>query len=457
MIRHTTFLAALLAGLLAIAGCNLYDIAGNDELPSEVTDPAITHTKLGALAAYNGTLAQFRSAFGGDFVLAAGLISDELTHAPNGGYSFEDLRDMGSEAPSRAANAYSSLQRTRGQASQSIGLLGRYAPGSDPLRAHLYAVQGYAEVLLAELFCSGIPLSTIDFEGDYTLRPGSPTDEVFGHAVALFDTARTLAGDSARYLHLANIGRARALLGRGDYEAAAAAAAEVPDDYRYVLHFSAAEGAGAQNYAYHKFAAWDYSVPDREGTNGLDFRSANDPRAPLVKQPRSGSFVYYPAMYRKDGSAPMVLTGGVEARLIQAEVALKAGNASWLQMLNTLRTNGTFTTRPNANDPSRTDTLWNAGSGGVAGLAPLSDPGTDQARVSLLFRERAFWLFQTGHRLGDMRRLVRQYGGPQENVFPVGLYPRPGGIIYGGDVSAPIPQAEQKSNPQFTGCLSHGA
>jgi len=53
---------------------------------------------------------------------------------------------------------------------------------------------------------------------------------------------------------------------------------------------------------------------------------------------------------------------------------------------------------------------WSAGSGGVAELAALTDPGTAEARVDLLFRERAFWFFLTGHRQGDLRRLIRQYG-----------------------------------------------
>ena len=51
--------------------------------------------------------------------------------------------------------------------------------------AHLLALEGYTEVLLAELYCSGIPLSTVDYRGDYTLRPGSSTEQVFAHAAAL--------------------------------------------------------------------------------------------------------------------------------------------------------------------------------------------------------------------------------------------------------------------------------
>jgi hypothetical protein len=88
----------------------------------------------------------------------------------------------------------------------------------------------------------------------------------------------------------------------------------------------------------------------------------------------------------------------------------------------------------------------------MAGLAPLAEPGSDTARVSLLFRERAFWLFLTGHRQGDLRRLVRQYHRPQAAVYPVGTG------TYGGTsrqaVDMPIPWKERERNPLFTGCLS---
>ena len=52
------------------------------------------------------------------------------------------------------------------------------------------------------------------------------------------------------------------------------------------------------------------------------------------------------------------------------------------------------------------------------GLDPLTDPGTPEARVDLLFSERAFWLFTRGTRLPDLRRLTEQYGRLVEDVFP---------------------------------------
>src|SRR2546427_6162320 len=44
------------------------------------------------------------------------------------------------------------------------------------------------------------------------------------------------------------------------------------------------------------------------------------------------------------------------------------------------------------------------------------------ARTNVMFYERAFWLFSTGHRLGDMRRLLRQYQHPDSTVYPTGVW-----------------------------------
>ena len=50
-----------------------------------------------------------------------------------------------------------------------------------------------------------------------------------------------------------------------------------------------------------------------------------------------------------------------------------------------------------ADDPERP-------AGHSEGLDPLPTPGNRDAAIDQLFSERAFWLFATGHRLGDMRR-----------------------------------------------------
>jgi len=81
--------------------------------------------------------------------------------------------------------------------------------------------------------------------------------------------------------------------------------------------------------------------------------------------------------------------------------------------------------------------------------------------ADVLFRERAFWLYATGHRLGDMRRLIRQYGRDPETVFPTGDYYK-GGLTYGEDVNLPLPRREANNpnvgnNPNPDGCLDRSA
>jgi hypothetical protein len=114
---------------------------------------------------------------------------------------------------------------------------------------------------------------------------------------------------------------------------------------------------------------------------------------------------------------------GLEARLIEAEGLLQANDLQGMtDTLNYLR--ATFA-------PS---------------LPALTLPGSTAAAQDLLFSERAFWMFATGHRLGDMRRLVRQYGRPADTVFPTGTYIKGGS--YGADVNIPVP-TEESSNPNF--------
>ncbi|MGH7718235.1 MAG: hypothetical protein ACREON_05255 [Gemmatimonadaceae bacterium] len=149
----------------------------------------------------------------------------------------------------------------------------------------------------------------------------------------------------------------------------------------------------------------------------------------------------------------------MEARLIEAEAALRAGSvATWLTALNTLRT--TCTSAAACPTPAP------AGTGGVAGLPPLADPGTAAGRVDLMFRERAFWMYGTGHRHGDLRRLIRPvsdggYGrqssstnpATPETVFPTGLYYTGSGATYGDDVTL-TPTGTQQLNPAFVSCLN---
>jgi hypothetical protein len=79
-------------------------------------------------------------------------------------------------------------------------------------------------------------------------------------------------------------------------------------------------------------------------------------------------------------------------------------------------------------------------------LPPLAVPVTQGEAEDQLFAERGFWLFATGHRHGDLRRLVRDYGRLADQVFPTGTYFKGGD--YGTNVSLAIPFSAE-NNPRF--------
>jgi len=431
-------------------------------LPPNVADPNNLHNPAGAQADYWGAVAQFGSTFAGDgtsFVPMTGLFTDELRSADIGLAGLvtpELLLDSrflteysGSGNVDNTTNGdvvltYSLLQRARNQQREARGALHAWAPATPhALFGQLFAFEGYTQLMLADFYCSGVPLSTITYGGDYTLAPSSTTAQVYEAALASFDSALALATDSADILNLARVGKGRALLALGQYADAAATVTAVPDGFQYAMQYAGDVIADPTNgFIDQNFASADFvpssarggrslTMVDREGINGLAFLSSGDPRTPgVIYASNHGLDDYRPTMYDPSGAGPVVLASGVEARLIQAENQIQSGSASWLTTLNALRAS--------------------------AGLSPLTDPGTKAARIDLLFSERGFWLFLTGHRQGDLRRLVRQYGRAVTDVYPTGPYPGAYNT-YSPTVTAPIPGTERISNPNFHGCLSRGA
>ncbi len=109
---------------------------------------------------------------------------------------------------------------------------------------------------------------------------------------------------------------------------------------------------------------------------------------------------------------------------------------------------------PPRRDPRQLALFFALGALTVAPMAPLTDPGTADGRINLHFREKAFWTFSRGQRLGDLRRLVRNYGRAVNDVFPVGTHYRGG--EYGTDVNLPVP-TDERTNLDFKGCTDRKA
>jgi hypothetical protein len=472
--RRMRTLAAV-AGFVILPACSsLIDT----NVPASTDDPTAYNNAEGAIERYRGLLSRFRDATSGlpnvqSFIGASGLLSDELTtgiQTPPSSVSLTgsaqamiDARILPDPIDDNSTidGPWTALHAVRISAMDAIGALHKYAPLSPKDRiGHAYALWGMAEVMLADLYCSGIPLSTIAFEGEITRAHGSTSQTVYEHALTLFDSALVYAVDSTQYRDLARIGKGWVLLDLDRYDEAAAAVHDVLTSFKYQNpHVIAANGEGA-NFTYFQPGYPSQgagSVSDREGGNGMPFLSDQDPRIPFDTLPPdqnsfSGTFVGYaflPYVTPEPGAGAVTIASGIEARLIEAEAELKAGDASWLTTLNDLRTSCT--------SAASCPTLAPAGTGGVAGLPLLSNPVTPDARIDMLFKERAFWLYLTGRRLGDLRRLVRQYGRNVDAVFPAGpKIDSPNGA-YGTYVNLPAPYAERRDNTNYTGCINRDA
>lgn len=373
-----------------------------------------------------------------------GLLADELWYSS----TFPTMREIDgrntSTGNSNLANVYRYVHRARNLAERAAEVYAASPRNNSVDHALVTNYAAFTYVYFGENFCSGVPFSTAALTGELTFGPANTTQQVFETGLQRFDQALAIATASgnAAQVNMARVGRGRTLLNLNRPAEAAAAVAAVPTNFVYELPFSTPTNAPGNGLWHHVNSERRSSAATNEGTNGLPFfnrvttgNPTSDPRAPVTYIAAGGLSnpnlpQYAQQKYPTRGSA-MPVANGVEARLIEAEAALRAGNtAGMLTILNTLRA-------------------------GTTGLAPLAAPANANAARDLLFRERAFWLWLTGHRLGDMRRLIRQYNMTQTQVFPVGqtIF----GSNYGTDVNLPIPQAEQ-NNPEFAGqCIDRNA
>ncbi len=460
-----------------IAACDTVK-TGLLEAPNPtIIDPSSVQSPAGALSVRSGALARLRSATadGESSWMFGGLLADEW--ASSSTFVQNDETDQRSiQLNNGTVNSnLRALYRVRTDANQAIVLLEKWKPtaASDTLLGHpsdvaeMYFARGFAELQLASDFCNGIPLS--DGTGTTPIF-GKPltVSAVFAVASASFDTALAMssAADAASVAihNAASIAKARALLGMGLSNAPAAAAlvAGIPTTYRYDVTASL---TGGFNTLWDQGASQTrYAVGDSVQGNGrsilvknaIPFLSAKDRRVPAryklsgkdtVKSQDGGTFVIMVDSLWGQTSA-VAVTAGLDARLIEAEAALAANNpAGMMTILNTLRASPLQISAPS---PTATGTHpgWT-----TPVMAPLADPGTQAGRVALLFREKAFWTFGRGQRLGDLRRLMRDYGYAKDGstTFPVGQHYKGG--VFGVDVNLPVTTDEQIGNPNFSTCL----
>jgi len=452
------FSARLLASavsllLSGVAACGLLDTDPPNIVGSEDLD-----TPTGAATKRLGAISIFTLAKDGDFqpvgipgntdpsnsndfsdgyVLLSGILADEFVNP--GFIPSRTEVDLRLTQPTTAglAELYQSLHRARSAAEDAAVSLQSFGtdPDADTGIPEMQSLSGYVYTMLAEGFCSGVTVSHT--EGDQIVY-GTPltTAQVLDTAILRFNTALAhpsiVAGDPIH--SLASVGLGRALLDEGRFAEAAAAVATVPADFLYETEH-ATTPAALHNGIFEAFNNGEFGVEDQEGGNGLPYVSAGDLRVTGDSGVASDNNTesWFPSKY-SGFDASVSLADYTEAQLIIAESELQTGAfAAMTQRLNDLRD--------------------------LVELDPLATPGNVDDAIDQLFAERAFWLYATGHRLGDMRRLIRQYGRDPETVFPTGDWFK-GGLTYGTDVNLPLPRREQ-NNPNVPttggGCLNRDA
>jgi hypothetical protein len=420
----------------------------------QVTDPDIINpsdvvSPEAAVAVANGAIGTFRSTTGaGESTwLFGGLLADEWSTSSTFIQNDETDQRQIQEFNGSVTGMLRNLYRVRTRADQAVTALKAVRPDARALIAEMYLARGYSEMQLASDFCNGVPIGNGNATPPEDGVPKS-NQELFAIAAASLDSGLTFANgtDAASVLmnRTLRVVRARVALARGDFAGAGTLVTGIPTAFQYQHTFSA--NAGTNTIWGQGLSSRRYSVGDSaEGNarlitvrNAIPFASARDPRLPVVT-PTTGSVngqdgLTYTRTTTMWGQFSAVdVANGVDARLIEAEAALKAGNVtSWLAIHNALRA-----------APPKLGEIQ------PAAMTALVDPGTEASRVSLHFREKAFWTFSRGQRLGDMRRLVRQYGRTVDNVFPQGVHYKGGN--YGADVNLPV-VTDERNNPNFKGC-----
>jgi starch-binding outer membrane protein, SusD/RagB family len=439
----TTFIRAARTGALvllsAVGACGLLDT----EQPN-IVDPNSINSPEGAQSLRLGAIADFGFVKDGDgtqfddgLILVSGLLSDEFVHSTTPPSEQEiDQRTTARLNPS-LSDVYRNLHKARVGLENSATALRQFRSDADSTTdiAEVDALAGFTYIYFGENFCSGVPFSRVS--GDSLIFGASETTtQVFGRALSRFDSALAEPGlaeaDDGTIANLIAVGRGRALLNLDSFPEAALAVQDVPTEFAYNTEHAEAP-IRLQNAVWSYTTGGLWSVADSEGGAGLPYRAAEDPRVPFTDFEDTGLdgiTAQFSADKYPDASAPIPVADGIEARLIEAEALLQGGDIPGMTTaLNDLR-----------------DAFPDLGLAG-----DLAEPATQADAVDLLFLERAFWLYSTGHRLGDMRRLLRPpYNRTQDTVFPTGDYHKGGS--YGSDVNLPLP-IEEENNPNSQGCL----
>ncbi|MHB1863111.1 MAG: hypothetical protein ACYCVL_09095 [Gemmatimonadaceae bacterium] len=443
---------------LVLGACNANHELLAPQQPGVISPSAVT-SATAADALYAGAMAQWNAAMnfgtGGNqegLWNWEGLFTDELRSSDTFSQRNDDDQRNLATNDGVLTPIYNGAQQARGRARDAINALLTYDPSAKGKQhvGEMYLAMGYIEMEMSEVFCNGIPFGeTVNGVPQYT-QPLMDVDG-FKLAIARIDTALTyLTGTDAGTTNIkdaALVTKARAQVDLGDFAGAATTVSGIPTSFQYNFTYSQTTFDNewwVMGPSVKRYNAGDSVDVAGQILNAIPFAELNDPRVIVtnkgpVAEDGHSTFLEVDNWGRDDPIPPL---SGIDARLIEGEAKLQAGDiAGMMGILNALRASpqviGVFK---------------------IPAMAPLSMPPDKTTATNLFFREKALWQYERGYRMDDLRRLVRQYGRTQDQVFPSGPFTRNGTPSgqFGTQVAFPVPDYE-KVNPNFHGCIDNNA
>lgn len=409
---HTRAAAFFLA-IGVIAGCN-FDVSQPGRAEDETLNDPAAFPPLVAGMSQRLSHALWQTAFitaetSREYVEGGRIFTTKLTSIPG-----TLTREAGGTVP------FANAVQARWVAEDGIRRFRANIPNAEksPLLAQALVHAGFANRLLGETHCE----SVID------AGPAQSSRVYFERALKHFTEAIDVATAAGRadLAQAALAGRASVKIGLNDWTGAAADAAGVATDFKYQAKYTNTE-LDQYNTLYWANANSPFRTFSVVGTfYETYFTQTGDPRVAWSTDPKTPNAELssvkwlFPLKYRAV-TDPINLVTGREARLIEAEAALRAGlSAEALQRINALRALNTSTidAKPLAAWPATTDvtTIWRD-----------------------LKIERGVELYLEGRRIWDLRRWSED-DSPAKDVVDVRDRIR---------LCIPLSQAELNSNPNL--------
>jgi starch-binding outer membrane protein, SusD/RagB family len=354
-----------------------------------------------------------------DLIFDNSIMADELAHG--GSYTPEGLFWRGIIRPEDVNGLWTGMQTARWTAENGIERMKtvlKESFESFSLTPRAYVLAGVANRMLGENLCS----TAIDG------GPEQPNTVHFTRAETAFSEAIRIAAaqNNAQFLNAARVGRASVLAAQGKWDQAVADAQLVPTNFVYNAFF-AANSTREQNLVYQETNVRnELTVFSTPWANVF-----RDPRVPwdtiyqgasrAIQKGQDGKTNMFRQKKYVSHDTEVPIAKGTEARMIEAEAALRRGDiAAAFTQINLARAIFTNTS-------------------GARVLPDLPAAATLADAWRTLQTERGAHLWLESRRLWDLRRWNAETG-PARNTF-----------LDGRDKCIPISRTERLSNPNLVG------